>query len=945
MKWAGRVLLIVLIASTLFVAKQNNFQTETALAQTGSTHNLTLNLNDIEVRVVKNDNSSSTTAGSAIIDSRTSSVYFNKVKVTNNSNQDIYFRITAQLYYGTIPGPCAIPGGSLCTPPNQYRVVSAGQTLTLPDNTFLLPGSMFSFLSGQYPFQTLALQGINKADLKFILSEAGYASTNVTKTQILKWSAVRVKLQNGAGAPVSNKRVGLFKEGESNTQPPPDQWRYGNTNAAGQVAMALLDPITILPAPPLTYTARYVSGTNPQDYTDLPPPIVVTGADFQDLTYTICDGGTGGIGTGIISRAKAQEACLPDFVMDLSSAQVYVNGSPIAPAHLYVQMGAFEIRNVAIKNIGNKAAPPGAVVVVMTPNEAERDLLPDFEPFKLFEALILENIAPNGRLVLPPIRIDMNTESTQEELLDFTTLLTEKGSVNKAALVASVNYDYDGYEPVEEVTNENNPDEVGSFFDWQAFEVTVLAEKDGQTSIQPHADIDVIVRGVYQFEADSTDDLGKSYVTMAANSIPRANYTFIAEVGRPPFVGKAEKDVNLFTYETVQIKIDLSEGLVISTVPMLLDEDDAVTYIEWDEGISSGGTAQITADNNQVFTAPVLKNMAIFRGIPSEVKKVTVNRITNSISFTINSIQDTVNYTWDSAKDGPLIFDNDLNYHDVELKLIRICDSQLLPDITACFYEEQGKIDEFKNSVLPTYAKSLQKLTDNFDPSVRLNNVREVWLVNYYYGGGTLTPITESPLVFRLWTMPRVFGGRDKLVMADLITHEAMHALDAQLGGGEMFSEDNLFYTKSASITASGLASANLTEETGLWAWKNLGHTCSVIPEPSRSNCGGHDNPRDGAAEIFAEQATNVCLFPKETAATFRNYSSIYAANPLRDNHGQPLPEPADLVAHRDVIMSRSIGVGDPYFGMGNILYDIDGSGYIFGYSYILQAIMSSCAR
>lgn len=362
MKWVGRVLLVLLIASTLFIAKQNNFQTETAYAQTGSTHNLTLNLNDIEIRVVKTDNSSSTTAGSAMIDSKTSAVFFNKVKVTNNSNQDAYFRIMAQLYYGTIPGPCAIAGGSLCTPPNQYRVVGAGQTLVLPDNTFFLPSSMFSFLSGQYPFQTLALQGINKADLMFILTEAGYGSANVTKTQILKWSAVRIKLQNGAGVPVSNKRVGLFKEGESNTQPPPDQWRSGNTNSAGQVAMALLDPLTAPPLPPMAYTTRYQDGPNPQNYIDLPPPVVVSGPDFQDLTFTICDGGTGGQGF-LVERAHAA-GCQPNLKVDSAGMSVKLKNrdgriyEATNPSTINLGWDITEIRigGIKAKNIGNAPA-------------------------------------------------------------------------------------------------------------------------------------------------------------------------------------------------------------------------------------------------------------------------------------------------------------------------------------------------------------------------------------------------------------------------------------------------------------------------------------------------------------------------------------------------------------------------------------------------------------
>ncbi|MDP3993013.1 MAG: hypothetical protein Q8Q05_02275, partial [bacterium] len=599
------------------------------------------------------------------------------------------------------------------------------------------------------------------------------------------------------------------------------------------------------------------------------------------------------------------------------------------------------------------AAPPGAVLVAIAPNEAERNLLPDFEGSDLFETLITENIEPGGQLTLPPIRIDMNNSNTKKELRSFTALLSKEGSVNKAALVASVNYDYDNYEPVVEISNENNASGIGNFFDWQAFEITVVGEKDGQTSPLSTAKINVIVRGVYlQFAADYTDDLGKSYVTMAANSIPGASYTFIASTRS--FAGQAEKDVSSFTYETVQIKIDLSEGLVINTAPMLLSKDDADTYVEWYEGISSG-TAQITADNEIVYTAPILSNRAIFRGIPKTVKTVSVDKITNTISFRLGTWQSAVKYTWDATKDGKLSFDNDLNSHKVEMKLIRTCDTQLLPTIKACFYNDQEKIEEYKESVLPTYAKSLQKLTDGFDPSVQLKNVREVWLVSYYGGGATITPITRTPLVFRLWTAPGKFGEGDELLMADLITHEAMHALDAQLApqpgtgtirGFPMFSESDPFYKKSVSLTAFGLTGANITGKTGRWAWKNLGATCSVMPQPSRSKCAGHDNPRDGAAEIFAEQATAACLFPKETAATFRNYSGIYAANPMRDSNGLPLPEPPDLQAHRDIIASRSINIGIPEFGTGKIIYDIDSSWrYTIGYSSILQAIMSSCAK
>lgn len=895
----GRILLVLLFVATLLSSNQISPKAETAQAQ--SQQDLVVGFNNLQVVVQKDDNSVAQYPQTGNLDYRSYRVFFNGITVTNPTSQTVYIRARAQLSTAN--------GWSLCirdcgftSPPLR---INAGQTITLPDNTVdFVTGNLHTAMVAE-----MALNGVNSMKLQItVMDNYGTLRADTSKDNVLRWTSVRIKLTQG-GQPLSNTSVNFIRQGSSWGDPGNTG---GTTNGNGQAGMGLIYP------PNATYTVKTGSfpGTPLRD-------IEITGYEFIDVTATT-DG-------------------RPDFVMDLSNARVFVNNSPVTPAHLYIQMGVFEIRNVVIKNIGEVAAPPGAVVVVMAPNEAQFNSLPDFEPLEFFETLITNDIAAGGQLTLPPIRVDVNNEDKQEKLVEFTTLLTKEGSTNEAALVAGVNYDYDNYEPVEEISNENNLAITDSFFDWQAFEITVTAEKDGQSSPLPSANLDVMVEGVYQFEADQTDESGKSYLAMRANSIPKARYTIVADIGSA-FSEKMTKEVTSFTYERIEIEIDLTDGLILLTEPMLLDKNDLTKYVLWDEGTSTSGEAQITADNGQTYAAPVLFNRAIFRGVPPTVKRVTVDKISNSISFNLASLQDTINYSWDSTTNGPLSFANNGSVNTVEMKLIRECNTQLTPNIKACFYEEPTKIEEFKKSVLPVYARSLKKMTDSFDPSVRLTSVKEVWLVSYYSGGGTIGVISERPPTFRLWTMPRYTKG-DKLDLADLVTHEAMHALDAQIdGNGGMFSANNPFYNKSVTITGGG-NSSTWTEATGLWAWKNLQTTCSIIPEPSRSRCLSHDDPRDGPAEVFAEQATNICLFPKETISTLNNYANIYAANPMRSSSGNALPPPVDLLPHRDVIASRSVRIGNSTFGNGQVIYDSNSSGYITGYSYILQTIMSSCAR
>lgn len=387
----------------------------------------------------------------------------------------------------------------------------------------------------------------------------------------------------------------------------------------------------------------------------------------------------------------------------------------------------------------------------------------------------------------------------------------------------------------------------------------------------------------------------------------------------------ATKKVTIDAYEVYAVNVDIEQGgtifIPVLMYPVAFDPTSfrAIPLVR----IGSDGFAVIETDQGLLYRQKIFRGRARFSDIPIEVKKIQLVEIEATVKFAVGPVKDTIRYHWLSDQNEPLEVDPE-STTKVEIKLKTECFPGT-PTIEFCIYDEPERIAAAKISYLPIFSRALTKL-GNFDPSVSLKVTKTVWVVPYFLSVGEFDEYYPD----LLWIMGR-YAAADPTFAEDVITHEAIHAIDYQLG---WYSID-FPYSDSAARTAEGNSTGELTEATGLWSWANIGHTCALASGNFKNFCLGHANAGDGPREILAEQVTNVCLrLPVQPALD--NVEGIWI-----QTHPKGEPIPPDLLLHRDIIASRSLGANG--LQRGRIIYNYSGGVAENFYSYILQTLVSNC--
>jgi len=617
-----------------------------------------------------------------------------------------------------------------------------------------------------------------------------------------------------------------------------------------------------------------------------------------------------------------------DLEPDLSQAFGKINGVHQIPVELDRSYRPIEIYNVIIKNNGSEAAPASTQFTVYVANK-------DYSVQRLIYTGPVGQVIPAKDYVyVSPITLSSTAIRQLDELKAFARI-----SYRDLSNFGSIDVLVDSNRQIQESNEDNNEAARARFFHWSALAVTVVEAYAPGTEV-PVAGATVTIKSADHQAQEKTTADGRIDFALLRQPAADVVYTITVSYRGQDDLATAQVTIDKYDYYQLKLKIQPRVETILRPNPLVPKEFAPTNFVPFPTGGVAEGTAEIETDTGQRFRQALLEDGTFnFVDIPAGVRQVYLVEMVAVIRFDFEEVitDGTVRYHWQRDRHNQLVIVPG-SVKAVDLKLTTDCDAGTTT-IEFCIYDEPEKIREAKATYLKTFSNTLNRLS-SFDPSVRPTITRRVWVVPYFDGAGAF--FEDVPDL--LWIMGR-YVALHPLIAETVITHESMHAIDYQLGGGRPSWFSQRFpYAESFELTASGSPNGLLSQEVGVWAWQRVGHTCALMTGEAKKYCHGHLDPDSGAPEIFAEQATNVCIgLPVQ--AKLDNIFRVWLNDPLRDPiTGNPLPPPTDLYQHRDVIASRSIGATAR--GRGQIIYDYNAAGAAqYSYSSILKTLMDNCAR
>lgn len=408
-----------------------------------------------------------------------------------------------------------------------------------------------------------------------------------------------------------------------------------------------------------------------------------------------------------------------------------------------------------------------------------------------------------------------------------------------------------------------------------------------------------------------TNNQGEIALSLTDAPTQDLKYTITSSFEGEEWVFPDKVAVTDFQLSRVTLSLSIKKGPIVRPLPTIVKEFSPTSYpAEYDllmgGDISSGFV--VAEGGGQRYRVEIKDNKAKFLDLPKSVTELEIIKAEFDVYLALRpGANSVVHYIWERNGQGQVKLGVGDKPLDLPVSLPIECFTQL-QTVRICVNDDKEALSTAKSTYLPVIQEALKKLTVNFEPQVRLTSIKEVWVVPHMFGTGRFS----STVPEYLWVSGR-YSTLSNLLARDLITHEAMHALDFQLGNISLSTE----FWASSTLTGSGDETTGLTSSTGDWAWKNVGYACAFMGGDDLKNCIGHSDPADGPQEIFAEQMTSLCIgLPVKEA--LQNVAEVWRNNPVRDGSGNALPQPRDLELHKEVIASRSIGSA---FGLGNVIY------------------------
>jgi hypothetical protein len=548
-------------------------------------------------------------------------------------------------------------------------------------------------------------------------------------------------------------------------------------------------------------------------------------------------------------------------------------------------------------------------------------------------------------ITLPPIEISSDELRKMDKEYGLFSFYTQFPTDTTNL---SLSFRVDLFNRVEESNEENNLAKKDNF---AVFSAILVEPQDEKGNRIPHALVTI--------ENLRDDSYGSKYT----NKIGFASFALLAQPGEnlkyKVTVTKMDKEksieINVTEYKLYHLKIvlDLPDGAVFIPIPLVPQKHNPNNFESFFSsplrvGWVSDGRAIVETDLGQIIEKEftMTDNVFLFPRdeLPEGTRFLTLKEMRVKIIISLSSSvegEDYVNYVWLSQKQNPIRVDIEpgkLKEVEVEIKLKTDC-YQATRNSKFCIYDEEEEIIRAKQGYLRIAAQELSRL-EIFSPwglftPWGLKIIKEVWIVPFISeASGFFSPLRPNSF----WLDGREIKVHPFRVRA-ITLHEALHALDFQWGnelfGGGFFSRRWDPYRLSVRITQSGTGDNFLTGTTGLWAWRYLGYTCALVEGEAKRFCLGYTSP-DNEVEVFAEQISAICL-GLPVAQKLANAEAEWQ----RLNPGQPVPP--DLLRHRDVIASRSVGnqvSGDP----GNVIYRYQDRNPITAFSLRLSWLVRVCS-
>ncbi len=582
----------------------------------------------------------------------------------------------------------------------------------------------------------------------------------------------------------------------------------------------------------------------------------------------------------------------PDLALDLSGAYGVVGGQQQAPVVLSKEYKDIVIKNIVVKNVGTGASPPTTLGL---DNSCGEEV-----------AVTVPTIAGNAQVSLEATFTAAALKKIDLELACYIDEADPDKSKHLEGLIEKVPGEPDpgGF------SYGNNESIKKNFFTYATLTVEVI---DQAGSAVQDALITLTDKKDRKQVKAATDEHGE--LSISVLRIP-GEYTIKISFRGQSDIATKEVQISQPTQHREKVTINPRSSVLFRVnikAPNEFSNVLALTYAE----LRTGGQTKLTIKTDKNKTVTVSGDA---KGAPlprSELADATTFHIENidlKITFDYGTLLKNEDVTWSlkpSAEEHTYqiadLFSNGA-YPDkeVESQLETKCQPLVPGSIEVCIHEDAAGLIEAQK-LLPTIGQELARLQSFADP-VKLTVTEKVLISPYILGSGMFMYDRPDRLSFSRVTKI------NPLVTRDIVIHEAMHAIDHQLAsaGQKFYTAENLHYKASADLTAEG--SSLVSAATGAWAWKNLGHTCALFP--SNTKCAGHPNPKAGAAEIFAEQITNVCL-GLPVSERLADASAIWRQmNPAA-------AEPPDLLAQRDVIASRGTGAASTQ-GIGWVIHKIN---------------------
>jgi len=617
----------------------------------------------------------------------------------------------------------------------------------------------------------------------------------------------------------------------------------------------------------------------------------------------------------------------PDLAVDLSQVKYMQNGKEVPEVDLDNRYQAFSIQGIRVSNIGKSDA---------SATQAELNFsLPGAKDLNLTSGLLVPAIASGKTAVLTSFTVSSEVIQRMDENGFFTGQSGSDTSVNTGDLTVKI-------QAVDsEINRSNNTDAKAKFLHWSTLRVFVRAQDPISKEDKSVEDVRVIATSANnKVSKQLTDSSGQ--VEFALLDPPSPTNKYDIAVTYRGVDGLAKTSVVVGTYEVFSVNLLMPTATLssVTAIPQLLAESQPNSYTDNDYGKPTNGTAIARTDKGELLTAQLVDGSFTFHG---DYNSLSLTSINLRVAFQLGNVfKQAYEYKWDLKENntyGPSTIDLAGGENKVvKIKLPKECKEQST-GVKLCFYLDQVSIDNAQTQYVPI-ANFVMNRLEHFDPSVRLTTIKEIWFVPFDPGGGRFA--YDAPTL--LWISDG-FLRNEPIIAEDILTHESMHAIDYQIGTTDpaysgnkyspFFSFDETRYVASASLTAYGNTSGLVTSKTGVWAWGHVGTTCALMPNTVQaSHCTSHYDPADGSLEIFAEEATNVCLhLPISRALSDAQNKWLTDPNKV----GQPVPD--DLIYHTNIIASRSIGSSP--LPIGTVISNYDP--YEYGALSYIPNLINSC--